>query len=183
MASENFWTRAYGDDEPVSKQVNVSKEPTPELKTLGKRDFLKDMIRTGSKKLARNGSQRLSKMIRSASIRGRGQPSTADSAPISAIPKSPSEIYQARFDAACPESIAELLEALDQGRHPEILKMAIDHRIHLSSTADDDRASRRAVLSSMLEALKEKQESGDLDHIQRKTLEQLGRVYDEVQFM
>jgi hypothetical protein len=183
MASENFWTAAYGDDEPVSKQANASKEPTPEPKTSGKRDFLKNLIRSGSKKLVRSGSQRLDKVIRSASIRRRGQSSTADSARTSTIPKSPSEIYQARFDAACPESIAELLEALDQGRHPEILKMAIDHGIHLSSTADHDRASRRAVLNSMLEVLKEKQESGDLDHIQRKTLEQLGRVYDEVQFM
>jgi hypothetical protein len=177
----------YGDnagDEPVFKQDNANNAQASEAKAPGKPNFFNNMIRSGSRKVA-SGSQRLNNMVRRGPVRNQGESSNAPAGyyPVPQVPKTAQEEYQDRFATTCPESLAELFEALEQGRHPEILKMAIDHQLALTKApADHDRSSAHGVLWAMSDALKEKMRSGELDHIQRQTLEGLGRDYDWVEF-
>jgi hypothetical protein len=183
----NMTNEGYGDDasdEPVSKQDNAHNAQASKAKAPGKPNFFKNMIQSGSWKVA-SGSQRLNNVVRRGSVRNRGESSNAPAGydPIPKAPKTAQEEYQDRFVTTCPESLAELFEALEQGRHPEILNMAIDHKLALTKApADHDRSSAHGVLWAMSDALKEKMRSGELDHIQKQTLEGLGRDYDWVEF-
>ena len=89
--------------------------------------------------------------------------------------------YESRFWVSVPRSQVELLEALENGKHPEVLQMAISQRKRLVPISYDH-TSEYMILSGMLEAIKERLRSGDLDHIQRKTLDELHREYDWVQY-
>ncbi len=92
------------------------------------------------------------------------------------------EAYEARFAPEVPVSVADLHELLKQGRHPEILEQAIMHKITRMPRIYSAHSDECKTLWTMLDVIKEKRMAGELDAVQMKTLEDLGRIYDWVQF-
>ena len=89
--------------------------------------------------------------------------------------------YESRFWVDVTRSQVELLEALENGKHPEVLEMAISQRKRFVPISYDH-TSEYMILSGILDTIKERLCNGDLDHIQRKTLDELHREYDWVQY-
>lgn len=171
MANNGFWSKAFDDangllNPTYTKTGNMQ---ASESKRPNKREYLKN--------LACKGLQKVKTVTKRPVARNNGEPNNPGASSITP----PLSEYESRFHVNVPRSEVELLEALEKGKHPEILEMAIAQRMKFVPTSYD-RASEYMILSGMLDAIKENLRSGNLDNIQRKTLEELHREYDWVQY-
>ena len=166
-AQDQFNTDRQSDaqDEPLLSQDPVRK-PT------GKREYLKNLAHTGSKKL--------SKATRNILDQGRKQPKSAGHAPTPPTGNTYRWEYD-RFDGTVPDSIPELIMHIEAGRHPEILELAIKLKKRETPSSKQNTFSYK-VLDAMLITIRNMRQNQEFDAIQSQTLEQLGRPYEYTRF-
>jgi hypothetical protein len=143
----------------------------PVGETSGKHSYLKGLVSIGS--------TRMSKVTKNISAQRRKAPkSAADSA---STPQVVSHWEYDRFHGSVPDSMPELVFQLNQGRHPEILELAIRSKQRLTLESEQNTFEYK-LLHAMLVHIKHRRQNKELDAIQSKTLEELGRLFDYTRF-
>lgn len=146
----------------------------PASKVTGKREFLKSIVLSVSKRLTIQATRNIS-------VERERESKSAESTLTSPIWNTPKKWEYDRYDGHVPGSVDELHMHLDAGRHPEILELSIKAKQRLIPETQHGTWEYK-ILNAMLIHIRRRRENHELDAIQSQTLEQLGRPHEHTRF-